>query len=385
MSAARTKVLMVVNALHVGGGERFLVGLATGLSAERWDVTVCVMKSHDGPLISELEDAGVRVVSIDRSGRKDVGAFGRLVSLVRSERPDILHTHMFTANLWGTVAARIARVPVVVAHEQTWSYIGQPMRRFLDGRVIGRLAGAMVAVSTRDQERMIRIEHVPPGKTLYIPNAYMPPLGDAPPGDLRAELGLAPDTPLAGTMVVLRAQKALDVLLDAFALVLERLPEAHLAIAGYGPMGEKWQEHARSIGIADSVHWLGIRTDGAVVREALDVAVMSSDFEGTPLFSFECMAARLPMVVTDVGGQRDIFENGTSALLVPPQDPPAMADALVALLSSPERRREMAGAAYERLADFTVERAVERVERLYGRLLAENGVPQPPVAAPAAA
>jgi glycosyltransferase involved in cell wall biosynthesis len=376
---------MVVNALHVGGGERFLVGLATGLDSERWDVTVCVMKRHDGPLVDELEAAGLRVVTIDRSGRRDVGAFGRLVALVRRERPEIVHTHMFTANLWGAVAARIARVPVVIAHEQTWSYIGQPLRRFLDGRVIGRVADAMVAVSTRDQERMVAIEHVPAAKTLYIPNAYMPPLGDSPPGDLRAELGLAPDAPLAGTMVVLRAQKALDVLLDAFALVLKRLPEAHLAIAGYGPMGEQWQEHARSIGIADRVHWLGIRTDGAVVREALDVAVMSSDFEGTPLFSFECMAARLPMVVTDVGGQRDIFENGTSALLVPPQDPPAMADALVALLSSLDRRREMAGAAYERLSEFTVERAVERVEALYGRLLEAKGLAAPPAREAAAA
>jgi glycosyltransferase involved in cell wall biosynthesis len=376
---------MLVNALHVGGGERFLVGLATGLPADRWDVTVCVMRSHDGPLISELEDAGVRVVSLGRSGRKDVGAIVRLVRLVRRERPDIVHTHMFTANLWGTVAARIARVPLVVAHEQTWSYVGQPMRRFLDGRVIGRLANVMVAVSTRDQERMTSIEHVPAAKTTYIPNAYMPPLGDAPSGDLRAELGIAPDAPLAGTMVVLRAQKALDVLLDAFALVLERLPEAHLAIAGYGPMAETWQAHARSIGVGERVHWLGIRTDGAVVRDALDVAVMSSDFEGTPLFSFECMAARTPMVVTDVGGQRDIFESGVSALLVPPQDPPALAGALVELLSSPDRRRAMADAAYDRLSEFTVELAVERVEGLYERLLAAKGLPAPSPAVAAAA
>jgi glycosyltransferase involved in cell wall biosynthesis len=382
MTAAR-KVLMPVNALHVGGGERFLVGLATGLPRERWDVTVCVMRSHDGPLIDELSEAGIPVVTIDRAGRKDVGAFGRLVSLVRSERPDIVHSHMFTANLWGTVAARLARVPVAIAHEQTWSYIGQPARRLLDGRVIGRLADVMIAVSTRDQERMASIEHVPGAKTVFIPNAYMPPLGETPPGDLRAELGLAPDTPLAGTMVVLRAQKALDVLLDAFALVLKRVPDAHLAIAGYGPMADAWHEHARSIGVAGRVHWLGIRTDGAVIREALDVAVMSSDFEGTPLFSFECMAERTPMVVTDVGGQRDIFENGTSALLVPAQDPPAMADALCELLESPERRRAMADAAHDRLADFTVDRAVERVEALYERLLAARGLPAPPVVAPA--
>jgi glycosyltransferase involved in cell wall biosynthesis len=114
------------------------------------------------------------------------------------------------------------------------------------------------------------------------------------------------------------------------------------------------------------------------------VAVMSSDFEGTPLFAFECMAARLPMVVTDVGGQRDIFESGTSALLVPPQDPPAMAAALEELLRSPERREAMAEAAHERLGEFTVELAVERIEGLYGGLLAAKGLPQRVEVAPAA-
>jgi glycosyltransferase involved in cell wall biosynthesis len=149
-------------------------------------------------------------------------------------------------------------------------------------------------------------------------------------------------------------------------------------------MAETWQAHARSIGVGERVHWLGIRTDGAVVRDALDVAVMSSDFEGTPLFSFECMAARTPMVVTDVGGQRDIFESGVSALLVPPQDPPALAGALVELLSSPDRRRAMADAAYDRLSEFTVELAVERVEGLYERLLAAKGLPAPSPAVAAA-
>jgi glycosyltransferase involved in cell wall biosynthesis len=373
--SAPTKVLMLVNSLYVGGGERFLVGLATSLPPERWDVTVCATRRHHGPLVGELEDAGVRYLALDGSGRRDVGAFGRLVSLLRRERPDILHAHMFGANLWGSVAGRLAGVPVVLAHEQTWSYEGQPLRRFLDGRVIGRLADRMVAVSTRDQERMIGIEHVPASKTLYIPNAFMPRHGEPPAGDLRAELGIDPGVPVVGTLCVFRAQKALDVLLDAFAIVAERLPEARLVIGGYGPMAEEWEAHAGELGIADRVHWLGIRNDGPVVLAGLDVAVMSSDFEGTPLFAFECMAARTPMVVTDVGGQRDIFTSGTSAMLVPRRDPAAMADALEALLRDPERRTAMAGAAYERLADFTVDRAVERVEALYDELLASKGRP----------
>jgi glycosyltransferase involved in cell wall biosynthesis len=364
---------MLVDTLYVGGGERFLVGLATHLPPERWDVTVCATREHAGPLVDELAQAGVRYETLGRKGRYNLRPFARLVSLLRRERFDVLHAHMFGSNLWGTIFGRLTRTPVVVAHEQTWSYEGQPLRRFLDGRVIGRRADKMVAVSTRDQERMIELEGVPAEKTVYIPNAYLPRDGDEPSGDLRAELGIDPAAPVVGTLAVLRAQKAIDVLIDAFAMLIEQMPEAHLVIGGYGPMKDQWEEYARGRGLGDRVHWLGMRRDQPVVLGGIDVAVMSSDFEGTPLFAFECMALRTPMVATDVGGLRDIFADGVNGMLVPPRDPAAMATALETLLRDPERRRAVADAAYERISDFTIERAVERFEDLYERLLADKG------------
>jgi glycosyltransferase involved in cell wall biosynthesis len=364
---------MLVDTLYVGGGERFLVGLATNLPPERWDVTVCATRRHAGPLADELAEAGLRYETLGRKRRYSVLPFARLVSLLRRERFDVLHAHMFGSNLWGTIFGPLTSTPVVIAHEQTWSYEGRPLRRFLDGHVIGRRADAMVAVSTRDQERMIEIEGVPAEKTVYIPNAYLPREGAPPSGDLRGELGIAPDAPVVGTLAVLRAQKAIDVLIDAFAIVAERVPGAQLVIGGYGPMRETWEEHARARGLGAQVHWLGMRRDQSVVLDGLDVAVMSSDFEGTPLFAFECMASRTPMVATDVGGFRDIFENGVSGMLVPPRDPAAMAVAIEGLLRDPERRRALADAAHERVYDFTIERAVERFEELYERLLAGKG------------
>jgi glycosyltransferase involved in cell wall biosynthesis len=368
-----TKVLMLVDSLYAGGAERFLVGLATNLPRDRYEVTVCATRRHAGPLADELVAAGIRYETLGRSGRFDVLPFRRLAQLLREERYDILHAHKFGSNLWGSVFGRLTRTPVVVAHEQTWSYEGQPLRRFLDGWVIGRLADAMVAVSTRDQERMTAVEGVPAAKTRYIPNAFMPPVGDAPTGDLRVELGIDPDVPVAGLLAVHRPQKALDVLIDAYAIVAERLPEARFVIGGYGPMTEQWQEHARARGLDGRLHWIGMRSDGPVVLAGLDVATMSSDFEGTPLFAFECMAARTPVVATDVGGFRDIFESGVSAMLVPPRDPAALAEALEPLLRSPERRAAVAEAAHARLEDFTMERAVERVSGLYEELLGKRG------------
>jgi glycosyltransferase involved in cell wall biosynthesis len=372
---SRTKVLMMVDTLYAGGAERFMVGLATHLPKDRYDVTVCATRSHEGPLTSEVVDAGLRYVTLGRSGRYDVAPFGRLVSLLREERFDVLHAHKFGSNLWATIFGRLTRTPVVVAHEQTWSYEGNPVRKLLDGWVIGRFSDAHVAVSTRDRERMIELEHVPAAKTRFIPNAYIPSAGEAPDGDLRAELGIGPDVPVVGTLAVLRPQKAIDVLIDAFAIVAERIPEAQLVIGGYGPMLEAWQAHASERGLNGRVHWLGMRSDQQVVISGFDVATMSSDFEGTPLFAFECLAAGAPMVATDVGGLRDIYDDDSSGLLVPPRDPGAMADAIESLLRDDERRRAMSAAARERLADFTIERAVERVEALYDELLTAKGLP----------
>jgi glycosyltransferase involved in cell wall biosynthesis len=368
--SAPKKVLLLVDSLYAGGAERSVVSLATNLPRDRYEVTVCATRRHSGPLADELIGAGVRYETLNRRCRFDVAPFRRLYRLLREEGFDVLHAHKFGSNLWGSIIGRLSGTPVVIAHEHTWSYEGQPLRRFLDGQVIGRLADVMVAVSTRDRERMTSIEGVPPHKTTYIPNAFVPPRGQRSGGDVRAELGIDRDAPVIGTLAVLRPQKAVDVLIDAFALLSERFPEAHLVIGGSGEMAEEWAAHARGRGFDDRLHWIGLRDDVPDVLRSLDVAAMSSDFEGMPIFAFECMAERTPLVATDVGGLCDIFDDG--ALLVPRRDPQAMSDALARLLADPDRRRAMAEAAHERLAEFRIERAVERVGELYDQLLARK-------------
>jgi glycosyltransferase involved in cell wall biosynthesis len=382
--ARRIKVLMLIDTLLAGGAERSLVGLATSLPKDRYDVCVCATRRNDGPLLEPLLAAGIRYETLGRTGRYDLAPFRRLRKLLREERFDILHAHKFGSNLWGSMVGRLSRTPVIVAHEHSWAYSGDPVRRILDGQVIGRLADVMVAVSTRDRERMTSVEGVPPSKTVYIPNAFVerPPAPDG--GDLRAELGIAPGALVIGTLAVLRAEKRLDLMIDAFARVAEGADDAHLVVGGYGPKMADWQAQAERLGLGERVHWLGMREDVETVLGGIDVAVMSSEREGMPLFAFECMATRTPLVATDVGGLRDVFPGGEGALLVPPGDSAALAEALSELLSDPERRRAVGDAAHERLPEFSAERAAERVGALYQRLLAERGVVLAPPAVAAA-
>jgi glycosyltransferase involved in cell wall biosynthesis len=377
MTRARVRVLFLINKLgEQGGAERFTLGLAAHLPRDRVEPWVCVTRDATEGALQTLRAADVPCIVLGRHTRWESHRMLGLVRLLRQEHFDVLHTHMFGSNLWGTVIGRLAKVPVLIAHEHTWSYEGNPARAWVDGNVIGRLATRFVAVSAPDAQRMVDHEGVPAKKVVVMPTAYVP--RNTGNGNIRAELGLDDATPLVGTAAVLRPQKAIDVLLDAFALVLKRVPAAQLVIAGDSvmrkdgtrdPLRQTLEGRARDLGIKTSVHFLGVRDDVDAILRAVDVAALSSDFEGTPLFVFECMAHDAPLVATAVGGVPDVVEDGVSGVLVPRRDPRALADALTELLADPGRRASMSAAAAERLRNFTIDSLASRFADLYEDLV----------------
>jgi glycosyltransferase involved in cell wall biosynthesis len=375
-AAQRLHLLLLIDRLKGpgGGAEVFLVGLATHLPRERFDVVVCATRAVvPGPLVETLDAAGVPHISLGRRSRWDPPRMRRLATLLRSDRVDIVHAHKFGSNVWGTVLGRACRVPVVIAHEHTWSYEGQAIRKWIDGRVVGRLATRFIAVSDADAARMVMHEKVAPEKVVVMPTAYVPrPL--SPDSNLRSELGLAPETPLVGTAVVFRPQKAVEVLLEAHARLLTSMPDAHLAIAGDGPTRAELERHARELPLEGHVHFLGVRNDVDAILRSLDVAVLSSDFEGKPLFVLECMANRTPLVATAVGGLPEMVRDGETGVLVPPRDPEALAGAVGRLLVDRDQRASLAAAAADELSGFTIEAVTRRFADLYETLAGEAGL-----------
>ncbi len=353
-----------------GGAERFMLGLATHLPRDRFEPWVCAPRGAEPAAVAALAEAGIPFVDLGRRGRWDVHRTAGVVGLLRRERFSILHTHMFGSNLWGALAGPACGVPVVIAHEHTWSYQGKSWRAWLDGRVIGRRVTRFIAVSEADAERMISIEKVPSEKVAVIPTALIPRKCRAN-GDLRAELGVGADTPLIGSLARLRRQKALDVLIDAHARVLQAVPGAHLVIAGDGECRPELARHAAQAGVADRTHFVGRRDDVDSILGALDVAAMSSDFEGRPLFALECMASGTPLVATAVGGLPEMIDGGRTGLLVPPRRPDALADALVSLLLDPRRRARIAAAASIQVERYGIEAVAAQFVDLYERLVEE--------------
>jgi glycosyltransferase involved in cell wall biosynthesis len=366
------RVLTLLDTLRPGGAERVAVTVAAELDRDRFDPIVCASRREPwSPLREILDSAQVPVITLDRTHRAALWTWRALAATLHRRRIDVLHAHMFGSNVWGTMLGRATRVPVVVAHEHSWSFERNVLRYTLDRDVIARGADVLLAVSSEDRARMIDLEGIPSSKVRVIPNRIMP----LPPArlDLRAELGLRKETPVIGTLTVLRPEKALDLLVEAAALLVPRFPELVVLIAGTGPEEERLRSIIRKRGLDSTVRLLGFQRNVADVLASIDVAVFPSDREGSPLAVMESMAAAKPIVATRVGGIPDLVGDGEQALLIRPRDARALAEAVSRLLSDRQLRERLGRNARDRQRrDFDLRSTVRAVEDLYAELFAAS-------------
>jgi glycosyltransferase involved in cell wall biosynthesis len=385
--AAHTKlrVLTMVDGIGIrGGGETLARQITQGLDPERFERSFCVTRwkpdqEVEGAL-EELRGDGVEFIGLSRESRLDPRPWRQILDRLRDGRIDVLHTHKFGSNVWGALLDRRAPARVFVAHEHTWSYKGQPIRRFLDRRLIASRADAFIAVSNEDRRKMIEVEGIPPERIRLIRNGIaLQAAGPAAGQAIRSELELKPDQPVVAAVALLRRQKALHLLIEAAVILRKRFPDLAVLLVGGEEPGEaaepaRLKDLVREADIGDAVHFLGHRDDVAEILAAVDVAVLCSDYEGSPLVLMEYMEAACSVVATRVGGVPDIVVDGETGLLVPPGDPDRLAEAIARLLEDPASARGMGEAGRRRRRDeFDLSRTVREVEALYEELYARAG------------
>ena len=359
-----------------GGAERVARELLAALDPDRFDRTLFVSRppAPDDPtgeqIEADLRRRGVRVQFLSRQFKYDPFGWWPLLRLLRRERIDILHAHTFGHNAWATVLGRLAGVGVIVAHEHNWAFAGRPLRPLVDRRLIARGSDAIIVVSDDARRKMIEVERIPPTRLVVLANGVRAlPAGNG--HAVRAELAIGSDDPVIGVVCVMRPEKAVDSLVRAAALLMSDVPRLRVVVAGDGPERPAVQALARELGVADRVLLLGDRMDVPDILDALDVAVLCSDYEGIPLALLEYMDAARPIVATRVGGIPELIEDGVDGLLVAPRDPPALAEAILALLRDRERAAALGAQARERCRrEFSVDATVDRLQDLYEQLYA---------------
>jgi glycosyltransferase involved in cell wall biosynthesis len=233
--------------------------------------------------------------------------------------------------------------------------------------VLGWLSDAIILVSEDERRHAVEVG-LPPRKLFVIPNGIRlrppPPAAES----LRARLGLTNGELCIGFVGRFVSQKAPQTLLKAFAALAGRFPQARLVMVGDGALDAALRDDAQKLGIADRVRWPG-PLEGASAMFAFDIFALPSRYEGFPYVLLEAMAARLPVVMTQVGGAGTLVRDGENGFVVPPDRPELLGEALERLLKDESLRKSMGARSIEFVQEFSIEKMVEKTVVLY-RLLA---------------
>jgi glycosyltransferase involved in cell wall biosynthesis len=313
----------------------------------------------------------------------DLRAVLQLVRVIRSHRPQIVHTHTAKAGFVGRLAAVLSpgRRPVIVHtyHGHVLEgYFGRPrsaVYRWLE-RGLARVSDCLIGVSRATVDDLVRLHVAPRDRFRVVPigldlRGFLRPDADAG-AALREQCGTRPGEVLVGFVGRLVPIKRVDVVLRAVATAREQGVPVRLMVVGDGPCRASLEELAERLGIADVVRFVGYLPDSSAAASTAEIAILGSDNEGTPVSLIEAAAAGRPAVATAVGGVPDVVVPGTG-LLVPAGDHAALARALAELARDPELRARMGARAKEHVTvTFSIERLVRDVEQLYDELLARD-------------
>lgn len=386
------RVLRVIARLNVGGPSLHVSYLTEGLAHRGYATTLAAGTISEGEASMSFvaERRGIEVESIPGLQREvaplqDLSVVRHLRDIIRRDRPHVLHTHTAKAGSVGRVAARLAggaRPPVVVHTFHGHNLKGQfdPARTRLFGtieRTLARDTDALIAVSPEVRDELVAVGVAPATRFAVVRlgiELSERMLGASDGASLRASLGIPQDRFCIGWVARVTTVKQPEDVLRTTRLLRDRGVDAALILVGDGPERARMEEQARALDLVEGVHFVGFQNDVGPWFHAFDVLLLPSRSEGTPVSAIETLASGRPVVATDVGGTRDVVEEGISGFLVPFGDVAAGAERLERLARDGALRERMGAAGRERtLARYRVPRLLEDVDRLYRSLLQEKG------------
>ena len=362
------RILHIIPTLDPHGAEKQLTLLATGLPRDQFDVHVCAL-TRGGPHMDVLRQAGIPVTMIGKRWKLDPAAYWQLKRHIIALKPDLVHTWLFAGNSYGRAAARAAGVRHLIAAERCidpW----KAWHELAIDRYLARRTDRLVANSPAVRDFYVE-RGLPAEKFVVIPNGVPP----AKPScvsraALLDELGLPADARLIGAIGRLWPQKRVKELIwgaDQLRCVYQG---AHLLVIGDGPLREQLERYARLCEVTEYVHFLGTRTDVPRLLPHFDVIWLASGYEGQSNAIMEAMASGIPVVATDIPGNRDLVVHGETGYLVPQNSRSAFAKWTLPLLEDSALAERLGSAGKMRMAaEFSVQRMVGRYLDLYSEIL----------------
>jgi glycosyltransferase involved in cell wall biosynthesis len=360
-------IAIVMSHIQPGGTEGQMIELVRRLDRKRWQVHVGCF-GEGGTWTDRVRDCAP-LTSFDVHSLKPPAAARRARAFARwciDRRIALVHSTDLPSNIFAMPAAALARIPVRIANRRDVNPGLSPLALAAQ-RVAYGFAHHVVA-NCKAAARRLQAERVPACRISVVPNGV----------DLDRSSAAGPRALRRRVVVVanLRPEKGQDVLLDAAAAVLARVPDASFELVGGGPCVHDLQRQASALGISHAVTFSGHCDDVPARLRDADIFVLPSRSEAFPNALLEAMAAGLPCVASSVGGVPELIDDGRTGLLTPPGSAPALADALLRLMAAPESGNRLGDAARAAVsARYSFERMVASFEQIYTNQLARCGVP----------
>lgn len=360
----RIKVLYVITALGIGGAEKLLLSIIQKLDRKTF-APIVVSLYNDCTLYNDFKKTGARIFCLKYSNKYNPFILFRLIQLIRCEKPDIVHTHLPHATIWGRIAARLSDIKTVFSTEHNLSvWKRKHFIFYLLYRVTCKWNFKIIAVSKAIKKKIAKEFSVPEQKIVVIHNGIdIAEYND----NIECPDDLTRLTrPIIGTVGRLHRIKGHKYLVAAFSKTIQRFPTANLLVVGDGDQRDDLNQQITELGLNDSVHLLGSRDDVRAILQHIDIFVFPSLEEGLGIALIEACMVGKPYVATNVGGIPEIIKDGKSGFLVPPSDSVTLGEKIVLLLENNEKYKKLASHSQQVVKNrFNIYDKVRILEELY--------------------
>ncbi len=380
----KTNILHIIDALNYGGAQQLLVLIARYTPREKYNVAVCVLQDNN-EIKPQLESENVKVFSLNKKRCSIFNFFGFLVyvfsvlkgigNICRQEKIDIIQCHLSDAEFLGIPAGRLNRVERIITTVHSSSLLPQraglsPRNylRIIYTRLLYRWTSAIIAVSGEVAENVTHTFKVSPKKVHTIPNRIdvkqFQETKNVPPHQVFP--GLGREHRILCLVGRLMPPKGHLYLLQAIKILRLRYPELRLLLVGEGDLRSELENYCKTQGISENVIFLGSRSDIPEILAVTEIFVLSSLWEGISLALIEAMAAKKPIVATDIPANRELIRNGENGLLVPGKNSEILALAIKKLLDDPDLAGYLGrNALQDALEKFDISQTIRDLEKVW--------------------
>jgi glycosyltransferase involved in cell wall biosynthesis len=373
----KTNIAHVTFDMRIGGTERVITTLVNHMDTAKFNVSIICLESVLGPFGRELKDAGYSVVTLGRRPGFDLWLAYRIHQYIKANHLHILHCHQYTPFVYGVLGSLCTRCRVIFTEHGRMFPDARKPKRLAANPLLCRLANNITAISNATKDALIQYENIDARRIEVIYNgiASFPAPSSSDIERLKREFKIEPNDFIIGNVARIDTNKNQQLMLEAMSRITRSNTRVKLIIVGDGPQRRDLERMVIRLNIQSSVHFAGYRTDAQLFYPLFDLFLLTSRTEGTAMTLLEAMAAGIPCIVSDVGGNPEIVLDGQNGYVIPDNDVLALVKKIGILFREPERRKEMGKNGRQRFMHFfSANRMAQAYTTIYTKLHGLNAL-----------